>query len=245
VSRFKTFDSYVFLLFKSGWRCRLHHYFDTAFDCSFVCLQSRVSPNSHSGPLMCNDYGNRVPYSAYLEAFSQLKIRLFAVGGPPNLEPRDDIWPTDVAPIIRAAEDGAELVQLRWGFPPGRPKGPPVINMRSDGRRFQHGRCLVPASHFYEFTGKRSPKDKWRFTKVGEEWFCIAGIWRPVKESAAAFTMLTCEPGPDVAPIHNRQVVVLDRSQWADWLHPTSNEKDLLRSSAAGTLRVEKVQRPS
>jgi hypothetical protein len=62
---------------------------------------------------MCNDYGNRVPYSAYLEAFSHLKIRLFARGGPPNLEPRDDIWPTDVAPIIRASEDGAELIQLR------------------------------------------------------------------------------------------------------------------------------------
>jgi putative SOS response-associated peptidase YedK len=82
---------------------------------------------------MCNDYGNRVPYSAYLEAFSQLKIRLFAAGGPPNLEPRDDIWPTDVAPIIRSADGGAELIQLRWGFPPGRPKGLPIINMRSEG----------------------------------------------------------------------------------------------------------------
>jgi putative SOS response-associated peptidase YedK len=63
---------------------------------------------------MCNDYGNRIPYSAYLEAFSHLKIRLFAPGGAPNLEPRDDIWPTDVAPIIRANKDGAELIQLRW-----------------------------------------------------------------------------------------------------------------------------------
>ena len=62
---------------------------------------------------MCNDYGNRIPYSAYLEAFSHLKIRLFTPGGAPNLEPRDDIWPTDVAPIIRANEDGAELIQLR------------------------------------------------------------------------------------------------------------------------------------
>src|SRR6185503_717977 len=86
---------------------------------------------------MCNDYGNRVPYTAYLEAFSHLKIRLFAHGGAPNLEPRDDIWPTDVAPIIRANSDGAELIQLRWGFPPGRPKGPPVINMRSEKRRFR------------------------------------------------------------------------------------------------------------
>src|SRR3954468_16758250 len=69
---------------------------------------------------MCNDYGNRVPYTAYLEAFTHLKIRLFAPGGAPNLEPRDDIWPTDTAPIIRATADGAELLQLRWGFPPGR-----------------------------------------------------------------------------------------------------------------------------
>ena len=129
--------------------------------------------------LMCNDYGNRIPYSAYLEVFSHLKIRLFTLGGAPNLESRDDIWPTDVAPIIRANKDGAELIQLGWGFPPGRPKGPPVINMRSEKRRFPRGRCLVPVSHFYEFTGKRSPKDKWRFTKVGEDWFCIAGSGGP------------------------------------------------------------------
>jgi hypothetical protein len=44
-------------------------------------------------------------------------------------QPRDDIWPTDVAPIIRANEGGAELIQLRWGFPPGRRKGPSVIGL--------------------------------------------------------------------------------------------------------------------
>jgi putative SOS response-associated peptidase YedK len=191
---------------------------------------------------MCNDYGNRIPYSAYLEAFSQLKIPLVAPGGAPNLEPRNDIWPTDTAPIIRSTDQGAELIQLRWGFPPGRPKGPPVINMRSENRRFARGRCLVPASHFYEFTGKRSPKDKWRFTKVGEDWFCIAGLWRPVEAGAAAFTMLTCEPGADVAPIHNRQVIVLDRGQWGAWLDPNTPEKELLLPSRAGTLQVERVR---
>ena len=130
---------------------------------------------------MCNDYGNRIPYSAYVEAFSNLKIPIIAPGGAPNLEPRDDIWPTDTAPIIRRVDNGAEPVQLRWGFPPSGPKGPPVINMRSEKRRFAHGRCLVPASHFYEFTGEQSPKSKWRFTKAGEEWFCIAGfgaLWK-------------------------------------------------------------------
>lgn len=115
--------------------------------------------------------------------------------------------------------------------------------MRSENRRFQYGRCLVPASHFYEFTGNRSPKDKWRFTKSGEDWFCIAGLWRPVKGAAPAFTMLTCEPGPNVAPIHNRQIVVLDRNRWAAWLNPQTAEADLLKPSPAGSLKVEKVER--
>jgi putative SOS response-associated peptidase YedK len=191
---------------------------------------------------VCNDYGNRIPYAAYVEAFSQLKVPIFSEGGPPNLEPRDDIWPTDKAPIIRAAEGGrAELVQLKWGFPAGRPKGPPVINMRSERRRFAKGRCLVPVSHFYEFTGKKSPKDKWRFTMPGEDWFCIAGLWRPVESQEDAFTMLTCEPGPDVAPIHNRQIVVLGRAQWLPWLQGKP-EGDLLKPSLAGTLNVERVR---
>jgi hypothetical protein len=29
----------------------------------------------------------------------------------PNLEPRDDIWPTETAPVFRRREDGVELVQ--------------------------------------------------------------------------------------------------------------------------------------
>lgn len=96
---------------------------------------------------MCSDYGNRVPYSVYVEEFSQLKVPLRVSGAIPNLEPRDDIRPTDPAPVIRAAEGGVELVQLRWGFPPSRPKAQPVINFRSEGGLFGKGRCLVPASH--------------------------------------------------------------------------------------------------
>ena len=59
------------------------------------------------------------------------------------------------APIQRL---GHEFAMLRWGFPPAKPKGPPIINFRSEGRRFPVGRCLAPASHFFEFTGKKTPK---------------------------------------------------------------------------------------
>jgi hypothetical protein len=33
-----------------------------------------------------------------------------------------------------------------------------------------------------------------------------------------AFTLLTTEPSPDVAPIHDRQMVVLERCDWSAWL---------------------------
>lgn len=192
---------------------------------------------------MCNDFGNRVAYDAYREAFSQLRVPLRWPAAAPNLEPRDDIWPTERAPAIRRRDDGVELVQLRWGFPPARPKGAPVINFRSEGRRFPARRCLVPASHFFEFTGAKSPKSKWKFTKAGADWFCFAGLWRPLPDGAGeAFTLLTTAPGPDVAPIHDRQMVVLDRGDWLAWLDLTRPEPELLRPLPGGSLEVQQVR---
>jgi putative SOS response-associated peptidase YedK len=103
-----------------------------------------------------NDFGNNVPYSAYLEAFSQIRTPVVFPKAAPNLEPRDDIWPTETTPVFRRREEGGELAQLRWYFPPARPKGASIINFRSEGRRFPKGRCLIPASHFFEFTGTKS-----------------------------------------------------------------------------------------
>jgi putative SOS response-associated peptidase YedK len=93
---------------------------------------------------------------------------------------------------------------------------------------------LVPASHFFEFTAPADPKqkrkDKWRFTLTGADWFCIAGILRKdAVDGVECFTMLTTEPGPDVAPYHDRQVAVLQRNDWSAWLDLTRPEAELLR----------------
>jgi putative SOS response-associated peptidase YedK len=164
---------------------------------------------------VCNDFGNKILYSDYLAAFSQTRIPVKWPKAAPNLEPRDDIWPTDRAPVIRRLEDGTnEFSELRWGFSPARPKGPPVINFRSEGRRFPVGRCLVPASHFFEFTGTKSPKMKWKFTKAGEDWFCFAGLWRPMPAGGEAFTLLTTEPSPRMS----RRFMT---GRWSCWRAPT------------------------
>ena len=68
--------------------------------------KSPYCPYSATGLTMCNDYGNHIPYDDYLAAFSQTRIPWRWPKAAQNLEPRDDIWPTDVAPVIRQTGDG-------------------------------------------------------------------------------------------------------------------------------------------
>ncbi|CAN7381234.1 SOS response-associated peptidase [Phenylobacterium sp. LjRoot219] len=185
---------------------------------------------------MCNEYRFKQTLDRIAREFSALNLPLHWAGGAPNLEPRDSIRPTDPAPIILGAPEGAELKQLRWGFvQPGRP---PVINFRSEGRRFTAGRCLIPADGFYEFTGAKAPKSKWLFTPAdGGELFCIAGLVRDDR-----FTMLTSAPGPDIAPYHDRQIVILPKDRWAAWLGPAEAQPSL-EPLPAGSLKVEQIRR--
>jgi SOS response associated peptidase (SRAP) len=57
-----------------------------------------------------------------------------------------------------------------------------------------------------------------------------------------AFTLLTTEPGPDVAPIHDQQMVVLDSADWLAWFDLARPESDLMRPLPGGSLAVEQVR---
>ncbi len=188
---------------------------------------------------MCNEYRFKQPLDRIAEEFGKLDIEVHWAGGAPNLEPRDSIRPTDAAPILVGSaphdgRQGAELKQLRWGFQQDR--GGPLINFRSDGRRFGPGRCLIPADGFYEFTGPKAPKSKWLFTAADNDLFCIAGLVRDER-----FTMLTTEPGADIAPYHNRQIVILPRNQWAQWLD-AAQPQPAFAALPAGSLNVKQIR---
>lgn len=184
---------------------------------------------------MCNEYRFKQSLDKIAIEFSQVRLPLHWADGAPNLEPRDSIRPTDPAPVVVGSPEGAELKTLRWGFvQPGRG---PVINFRSEGRRFPTGRCLVPADGFYEFTGSKYPKSKWLFTPAdGSELFCMAGLIRDDR-----FTLLTTEPCADVAPYHDRQIVILPKETWAAWLGPAEGQPKL-EPLPAGSLKVEKLR---
>ena len=195
---------------------------------------------------MCNEYGNRIPYRRYVEEFSHLKLHLSVSGNGPDLAPREEIHIRDTAPVVLRTADGVELTELTWA-PRDRNKKP-MFNFRSEKRSFANStRCLIPASHFVEFTAPTDPgkkrKDKWRFTLAGTDWFAIAGLIRAdAIDHADCFTMLTTAPGPDVVPYHDRQVAVLAPADWLAWLDLSRPESDLLRPLPPGMITVARVE---
>ncbi|WP_426163797.1 SOS response-associated peptidase family protein [Sandarakinorhabdus sp. DWP1-3-1] len=202
---------------------------------------------------MCNEVARRIALGLIREDFSQLKIVLRFSEGLPNLAAADSIRITDTTAIIRAAPANnaetaeADMIQRRWSWPS--PNGKPVYNYRSEGRELGNsakgGRCLIPIDGFYEFTAPADPKakrkDKWLFTCGDAPFFCVAGLWRADPRVGEAFTMLTCEPGPDIAPYHSRQIVLMPREHWADWLGGEVPSAALIAPTPAGTLHVARA----
>jgi putative SOS response-associated peptidase YedK len=193
---------------------------------------------------MCNNYEQHVAWKAYCEMMQALEWGIPARQSEADLPQADDVRITDLAPVMRAASEEVELAPMSFSFPPATRRGGPIFNFRSEGRSFaKSNRCLIPASAFFEFTGTKSPKTKHRFTLNDAPFMAIAGIWRDQTGNLPpAFTLLTTAPGPDVEPIHNRQVAVLRPHDWKAWIHLKKPEAELLRPLPARSLHVETVR---
>lgn len=214
---------------------------------------------------MCNRYGYNNPLSRLIDEFSTLgPINWDRL--EPNT-PLDQIRPTDRAPIIRPVDGGLELGMLRWGLIPNTWHGPvkawtaqlrgnPLTNARSETisttstfrDAYAARRCLIPATSYFEWTpaDPAKPKGKklmWKFTVPSQETFALAGIWDHADTADGpidSFALLTSAPGPDQAPYHDREPVVLGRAQWADWLDVGNDMARGFNGSPAGTIAVER-----
>ena len=193
---------------------------------------------------MCNDYEQHVTHKQYLDAIKALELD--STGSGADMPQADDIRIGDMGPVLRAAGNGVEIVSMRFGWPPPRPKAAPVFNFKSDGRHFDNSkRCLVILSGFFEFVGTKYPKAKYRFALKDSAVMAIAGLWSEAEDGALSFTMLTTAPGPDIEPYHDRQVCVIPPADWAAWLFLTKPQDELLKPLPAGSLEVTLVREGS
>jgi putative SOS response-associated peptidase YedK len=108
---------------------------------------------------MCNLYSETKGQAAIRKLF---RVQHDRTG---NLPPFPGIFPDQMAPIVRSAEGGRELVLARWGMPgPSAYGGVPVANIRNVSSPHwrswlgSKNRCIVPVTAFCEYADARYPR---------------------------------------------------------------------------------------
>lgn len=125
-----------------------------------------------------------------------------------------------------------QLALARWGLIPAWHRGTlqdwkaSTINARieeaADKPSFRgpwrHGRILIPAGGYYEWTGSKSPKQPHFFQSAGNDdtlWFAgLLSLWQDMPSC----TILTRAANETVAPLHDRMPVILDPAEREAWL---------------------------
>jgi putative SOS response-associated peptidase YedK len=136
--------------------------------------------------------------------------------------------PGSVQPVVYVKHGERRVGEMRWGF---KFSDRLALNARADKlavsafwRERLGQRCLVPASSLLEWqkTGA-GPRPKYRLSVKGRQVLGMAGLWGPWKNPATGewedtFVIITSDPNAKVSEIHDRQAVILEPREYAEWL---------------------------
>ena len=98
-------------------------------------------------------------------------------------------------------------------------------------------RCLVPASHYFEWEGEGKAKIKQRIKVPDKKMMYMAGIFRREQgETHAVFSIITRDAAPQIRHIHDRMPVILDEVAAKQWLTSGANVESVLGMAIQGVV---------
>ncbi len=208
---------------------------------------------------MCGRFITTGTWAEYRKYLSILPPEVEKQNGP---IPNYNVAPTDELEILTRTRDGLAVRPVKWGLVPHWAKeaaSRPMINARAETASekpffrtaFEHGRCLVPATGYYEWKTENGVKQPYLIHLPGEtpvfEPFAFAGIMSFNKVlDLATFAIVTVPADPAVAPIHNRMPAILKPDALTAWMDPsteTESAMDLLGRNRGPDLVYHPVSR--
>lgn len=174
--------------------------------------------------------------------------RHFALVDSCRLKPGWNITPASDIPIVYIRNRGRVLINAHWGLVPHWAKDDTFqpINARAETvatkpffrDAYKNGRCLIPASGFYEWQGSEGHKQPYYFSLPDTDIFAFAGLrdhWDSPGKSLDSCTIITTAANDIMAPVHNRMPVILAPDDYDAWLN--GDDGDLLQPYA-GEMQV-------
>lgn len=175
---------------------------------------------------MCGRFSITTPPEALRALFNYVE--------QPNFPPRYNIAPTQPVPIVTLMNGKRHFKLVRWGLVPSWAKELPktvlnnaraeTINEKPSFRGgIRHRRCLIPTDGFYEWQAKDSgPKQPYLIRRRDQQPFAMAGIWEDWLTADGSeldsCAIITTAANDTMAPVHARMPVILDPSDWDEWL---------------------------
>ncbi|UWQ90140.1 SOS response-associated peptidase [Rhodobacteraceae bacterium M382] len=200
---------------------------------------------------MCGRFAVTLPNDAMAQLFAAQPAN--ALPEVPNF----NVCPTTQVHVVRSAETGRQLGQMRWGFLPHWYKqetaGPLLINARAETiaekpafrDACRNRRCLIVATGFYEWTktetGTRLP---WYIHRRDGAPIAFAGIWQNwgTETPHPTCAIVTTGANAHISQLHHRMPVIVEQPDWGLWLGEQGHgAARLMRTGAEDLLRFHSV----
>lgn len=185
----------------------------------FILINTDVS-------LMCGRFSIAVRIGIFTKRFGIADLPDFKL-------PCYNIAPSQNVPVVFREGTINRVTVMRWGLMPsgsvGAGKGPNPINARAEGLAGKpmfrdllvRGRCLVPATGYYEWRAEGSKKIPFYISRKDKSLFTMAGLFDTGNDrngnEIRSFTIITTTPNDLVAPLHDRMPVILSSRGEEGW----------------------------
>jgi putative SOS response-associated peptidase YedK len=186
---------------------------------------------------MCGRYAMYGPISRHREHFGIDDDLAFA--------PRFNIAPSQTLPVVHQSEDGSRhFIAARWGLIPSWVKDPAELNQPINAKAetaavkpmfrhaFRKSRVLVPADAFFEWKSIAGKKQPYLIRMRDQSPMGMAGLlehWHGLEGEVMTFAILTTDPNPLMAEIHNRMPAIIRPEDYATWLDPAIADVEVLQ----------------
>ncbi|MCY3411091.1 MAG: SOS response-associated peptidase [Candidatus Heimdallarchaeota archaeon] len=159
-----------------------------------------------------------------------------------DMPPSYNIAPKASIGII-TQDNNLHLSSAVWGLLPYWAKSevhkPTPINLRSDKifemktsrKLIESGRCIIPASGFFEWRNEKGKKIPYHFQIKEEEIIAFAGLyntWEKGEKNITSCTIITTDANEVVSEVHSRMPVILNKKDESTWISNNPLERSLV-----------------
>tara|TARA_A100001011_G_scaffold237993_1_gene245952 strand:+ start:19023 stop:19649 length:627 start_codon:yes stop_codon:yes gene_type:complete len=149
-------------------------------------------------------------------------------------------------PVVKSATNGKYLEMTTWGIRPSWAKDDfkSLHNARLEGietkisfkKLILNSRAIIPCSGYYEWKKTENKKIPYYFTRTDDQDIFLAGI-----HENGQFTVITREANEQNREIHNRQPVIIKKSQINNYFNLNNNAVEFLNNVKPPELKFHEI----